>query len=116
MWPSIRQASSRRLGACTLERCRSGALGRILLPIIHLLLEFLGLLLVYERETSKTLLKFEGMEKDSVLVVVEWIINLLVPYHTTVAALAIVSQAGTKSRGQCTYRYVDKLDPECISH
>ena len=52
---------------------------RILLPLVHLLLELLRLLLVREAQPEHTLLALEAEEEDAVLVVGEGVVDLLVP-------------------------------------
>jgi hypothetical protein len=69
------------------ERLIPGVLVRILLAVIHLLLERLGLFLVAERQASKAVLQLKGVEEDTILVVGEGVIDLLVPYHAPVGWL-----------------------------
>ena len=63
----------------TLERRRSSLFAGILFPLINLLFELLRLFLVDEREPRQAFLELERMEERSVLVVIEWIVDLLVP-------------------------------------
>ena len=87
---SIGQSWPRGLRACTLKWSSFGGFTRILLPIVHLLLKLFRLLLVGEGETCKTFLKLERVEKDSVLVIVERVINFLIPYDPTIGTLDAV--------------------------
>ena len=73
-----------------LERRCLGALACILFSIVHLLLELLSLLLVYERKTSQTLFEFKRVEEGPVLIVVERIVDLLIPYHAAIGTLAAI--------------------------
>lgn len=59
----------------------------ILLAFIHLLLELLRFLLICKRQASQTVLEFEGVEKGTVLVVLEGVIDFLVPDNTTIRGL-----------------------------
>lgn len=71
----------------------------ILLPLVHFFLELAGFLLVDKRQACHTLFQLEGMKKRSILVVLESVIYLLVPYHSSV-------------RG----RDINQFDPEGVSH
>lgn len=51
----------------------------ILLPIVHLLLERLGLLLVGEGEACQAVFELEGVEEDAILVISKGVVDLLVP-------------------------------------
>ena len=73
-----------------MERRCLGALARILFSIVYLLLELLGLLLVYERKTSQTVLEFKRVEEGPILIVVERIIDLLIPYHAAIETLTVI--------------------------
>ena len=70
---------ARWLATCPLERIGLGLITRILLAIIDFLLELFRFFLADERKASKTILQFKGMEKGPVLIVVELLINFLVP-------------------------------------
>lgn len=61
-----------------------GCLACVLLPVVHLLLELLGLLLVDERQAGEAFLELEGVKEDAVLVVVPCVVDLLVPYHASI--------------------------------
>jgi hypothetical protein len=74
-------------------------LASILFPLIHLLLELSGFFLVDKGQTGDTLFELEGMEKGAVLVVLEGIIDFLVPDDTSIGG-----------------RDVDQFQPECVSH
>lgn len=76
----------------TLERCRPCLFTRILLAFVHLLLELLGLLLADEGEPCKAIFKLKGMKESTVLVVIEWIVDFLIPDYSSVGALYKASQ------------------------
>lgn len=59
----------------------------ILLAFIHLLLELLCFLFICKRQTSQTVLELEGVEEGTVLVVLEGVIDFLVPDDTAVRGL-----------------------------
>jgi hypothetical protein len=80
----------KRLGPCVLAR--------VLLPLVHLLLEGARLLLVDKRQAGHALLELEGMEEGAVLVVLERVVDLLVPDHPSIR------------RGD-----VDQLDPKGVA-
>lgn len=84
---------------CASEWCLAGSLAGVLFPIVHLLQELLGLLLVYERQAGQTLLELEGVEEDAVLVVAPGVEDLLVPDHSSVSG-----------------RNINHLYPVCVSH
>lgn len=67
-----------RLGAAAKGR-RSRRPARILLALVHLLLELLRLLLVHEAQAGEAVLQLEGVEEGPVLVVVPHIEDFLVP-------------------------------------
>ena len=71
---------------------------RILLPLVHLLLELLRFLLVRKTQPEHALLALEAEEEDAVLVVLEGVVDFLVPYHAAIG------------RGD-----VDELDPEGVA-
>lgn len=81
------------------KRLALGVFVRILLPLIHLLLELLRLLLVGERQAGETLLELESVEECAVLVVLEGIVDLLIPYDAAIQG-----------------RDVNQFDPERVSH
>lgn len=58
-----------------------------LLPLVDLLDECFRFLLVREGKTGGAVLEFEGMEKGSILVISEVIVELLVPNHTSSGGL-----------------------------
>lgn len=78
------------------SRCAEGlVLGifmGILFAIVNLFLESLCLFLVCKRQPCKTLLEFKGVEKDSVLVVGECVVYLLVPDDTSTSRLLSLVQ------------------------
>lgn len=63
----------------------------VLLAVVNLLLERLGLLLVGEREGCLAGLELEGVEEDTVLVVGEGVVELLVPDDAAVGGLQYIS-------------------------
>lgn len=76
-----------------------GLLACILFPLIHLFLECPRLFLVYERQASHTLFQLEGMEKGAILVVLESVIDFLVPDHASICG-----------------RHIYQFNPEGVSH
>ncbi len=79
--------SGKLLTNSTLERRRLCLFTCILLPLVHLLFELLRLFLADEREAGEAFLEFEGVEKGAILVIIEGVIDFLIPYHTTIRAL-----------------------------
>jgi hypothetical protein len=69
----------------------------VLFPLIHLLLESPRLFLVDKRQAGHTLFEFKGMEKSSVLVILEGIVDFLIPNYASACR-----------------RDVDQLDPESV--
>jgi len=67
--------------------CLDCSLACVLFPVIHLLQELLGLLLVNEGQTRQAVFKLESVEEDTILVVPPCVVNLLIPYHTSVSGL-----------------------------
>ena len=98
--------SLRLLSTTTIPRLRRPAskrlvprrLGRVLLPLVHLLPELLGLLLIREAQPEHALLALEGVEEGAVLVVLEGVVDLLVPQHPAVGG-----------------GHVNELDPEGVA-
>ena len=74
------------------ERLRPGVLVRRLLPIVHLLPELFGFLVVGEGETGEAAFELEGVEEDAVLVIGEGVVDLLIPYYASTGRLVMVSQ------------------------
>lgn len=72
-------------------------LARILFPLVHFLLELSGFFFVDKRQTGHTLFEFERMEESAVLVVLEGVIDFLVPNDTPVGG-----------------RNVDQFEPEGV--
>lgn len=70
-----------------MKRSSLGALAGMLLPLVHFLLELFRLLFVHKREARHALLQFEGVKEGTVLIVVEGIVDLLIPYHTSIGGL-----------------------------
>ena len=64
------------------ERGLLGLLAGILLSLLKLFDKGFGLLLVSKGEPSGAVFKFEGVEERPVLIVVEIIVDFLVPNHT----------------------------------
>lgn len=60
----------------------------VLLPVVHLLEEQRGFLLVDKGEASDAVLDLEGVEEGAVLVVGPRVEDLLVPYHASVGRLS----------------------------
>jgi hypothetical protein len=69
--PGLRRSARKRL----IPRI----LVRILLPLVHLLLELLRFLLVCKTQPKHALLALEAEEEDAVLVVLEGVVEFLVP-------------------------------------
>ena len=59
----------------------------ILLAFVHLLLELLGFLLICKRQTGKTILELEGVEEGTVLVILEGVVDFLVPDDAAIRGL-----------------------------
>lgn len=69
----------RRLLRPARKRPRPRILMRILLPLIHFLLELLRLLFIRKAQARHTVLQLKTMEEGPVLVVLESIVDFLVP-------------------------------------
>lgn len=69
-----------------------GGLARILLPVVHLLQELLRLFLVDEGKPCKAFFELEGVKEDAILVVVPRIVDLLVPYNSSITGLQLTCQ------------------------
>lgn len=91
----------------------------ILLPLLQLLDEGFGLLLVGEGETSGAVLKFEAVEESAILVIGKVVVDLLIPNDTfpgrlqVMYKLAVVFLPGWREN---THRHIDQLQPEGTSH
>lgn len=59
----------------------------ILLAFVHLLLELLGFLLICKRQAGETVLKLECVEEGAVLVVLEGVVDFLVPDDAAIRGL-----------------------------
>jgi hypothetical protein len=59
----------------------------ILLAFVHLLLELLCFLLISKRQAGQTILELKGMEEGSVLVVLEGVVDFLVPDDAAIRRL-----------------------------
>lgn len=81
---SILLASMRSLRRSTRERLTLGCLVRILLPLVDLLLELLCLFLIRKAQASQTVLQLERVEERPVLVVLERVVDFLIPEDATV--------------------------------
>ena len=92
-------ASIRRLHRPARKRLTPRILVRVLLALVHLLLELLPLLLVGKGHAEHALLALEAEEEDAVLVEGEGVVDFLVPDDPAV-------------RG----REVDEFDPEGVAH
>lgn len=77
---------------CASERSLAGSLAGVLFPVVHLLEELLGLLLIHEGQAGQAFLELKGVEEDAVLVVIPSVEDLLVPNHPPVSGLSDVSQ------------------------
>jgi hypothetical protein len=109
------RSSSRLLANGALEWRRLCLLTCVLLSLVHLLLELLRLLLADKREPREALFELEGMKKSAVLVVIEWIVYFLVPYHASTRTLYSISRPSLCIDTHA-YRYVDHFEPKCVSH
>lgn len=88
-------------GLCrsTRERFALGSFVRILLSLIDLLLELLCLFLIGETQTCQAIFQFESVEKGAILVVLEGVVDLLVPDYATVG-----------------WRDIHELNEVCVAH
>lgn len=68
-----------------------GLLACILLSVIHLFLECFGFFFIHKRKSCQTIFQFKRMKERPVLVVIEWLINLLVPDNAAIGTLLPVS-------------------------
>jgi len=55
------------------------------------------------------------MEKGSVMVVCKGVINLLIPYYTTICRLTEVSTIFYRNVLEFSYTYVHQFYPKCVS-
>lgn len=93
----------------------SGLFAGILLPLLELFNEGFGLFLVGEGEASGAVFELERMEKCTVLVVMEIIVDFLVPDDTSSGGLDVGCQHNSgnwRRGGKGTHRDVDQLQPE----
>jgi len=81
---SVLLASMRSLRRSTRERLTLGCLVRVLLPLIDLLLELLRLFLIRKAQPGQTVLQLEGVEECPILVVLERVVDFLIPEDATV--------------------------------
>lgn len=72
---------------------------RILLPLIDLLLELPRLLFIHKTHPKHAFFAIEAEEENSVLVEGEGVVDLLVPYHSSLGG-----------------RDVDEFEPEGVAH
>jgi hypothetical protein len=100
------------------EGLGSSVLVSILLPIVDLLLESLGLLLVCKRQSCEAVLEFEGMKECPVLVVLEVFVDLLIPDDASVRWLFVLLLAKDllEPPPSYTYRHIDQLNPVRIAN
>ena len=73
--------------AATAKRLILCVLVCILLAFVHLLLELLCFLFICKRQAGQTVLELKGVEEGSVLVVLEGIVDFLVPDDAAVRGL-----------------------------
>lgn len=73
-----------RLRRPTSKRPTPRILMRILLPLIHLLLKLLRLLLIRKTQPRQTIFQLKRMEECPVLVILEGVVDLLIPEDTSV--------------------------------
>ena len=118
VWFSVRHVGSYWLTSRALERCSLGFFACVFLPVIDLFLELLGFFLTGERKTGKAILQFKRMKESSVLIIVEWVIDLLVPDYPTIGSLYHSSESPIyKTVGiSLPYRYIDQFYPVCIAY
>lgn len=64
---------------CIPKRLVPRVLVGVLLPLVHLLLELLCFLLVHKRQSGHAVLQLEAVKERPVLVVLECIVDFLVP-------------------------------------
>jgi hypothetical protein len=69
------------------EWCSSRFLGCVFFPIVHLLHELLRLFLVDKRQACQAFFQLKRVKEGPVLVVVPGVVDLLIPYHTSVSRL-----------------------------
>lgn len=86
---SIDLRSIGTLSCLTAKRPCLGILVRVLLSLVHLLLEFLRFLVIRKAEASHTVLKLETVEEDTILVVLECVVDLLIPYYPPISGLVL---------------------------
>jgi hypothetical protein len=59
----------------------------VLLAFVHLLLELLCFLLISKRQAGQTVLELKGVEEGAVLVVLEGVVDFLVPDNAAIRGL-----------------------------
>ena len=69
------------------KRVHSGGFASIFLSVIHLLQKLLCFLLIRKGESGQTILRLEGVEKRTVLVVRPGFIDFLIPYYSSSSGL-----------------------------
>jgi len=89
--PQQRMLVTAGRGRGAAKRLRLGLPVGVLFPVVHFLLELLGLLLVDKGQASQTLLKLKGVEEDAILVVVPRIVDFLIPHDAAIARLLCIS-------------------------
>ena len=73
--------------AATAKRLILCVLVCILLAFVHLLLELLCFLLISERQAGQTVLELECVEEGTVLVILEGVVDFLVPDDAAIRGL-----------------------------
>lgn len=104
--------------ASAAERLVSRILVCVFLAFIHLLLELLRFLFIRERQAGQAILELKGMEEGAVLVVLECVVDFLVPYDAAIGWLCdllVVPEDGGQYICK-TYRDVDQFDPKCVAN
>ena len=64
-----------------------GALTGVLLPLVHFLFECFRFLFVHKGKARQAVLQLKGVKEGTVLIVVEWIVDLLIPYDPSIRGL-----------------------------
>lgn len=81
---------------CSAEGRAPGRFACVLLPIVHLLQELLGFLLVDKGQAGETVFELEGMEEDPILIVIPGFIDLLVPDDASIRRLQTCQVQGVQ--------------------
>lgn len=83
------------IGASCSKRLVPRVLVRVLLPVVDLLDECLGFLLIHKGQSSHAMFQLEGVEEDAVLIVLEGVVDFLVPYYSSIGRLQPLSAYST---------------------